>query len=164
MRLKEERYRFLGFAGRAEVAASLGRALEDAGSGMVVVGRDKASATMEVVAGLGVTGSARRNGKCLLLVRHLPRLLFSSLPLFRARCHFQFILLFLLLLLLRLLLLLLPPSPPHPLPSPPLRNRRDLTIRNLLWVPDRAARVHVLTNTPMLVSRGRPLCYVIAVF
>lgn len=163
MRLKEERYRFLGFAGKAEEAASLGRALEDAGSGMVVVGRDKASATMEVVAGLGVTGSARRNGKCLLLVRHLPRLFFSSLPLFHPRCHLQSLLL-LLRLLLRLLLLLLPPSPPHPLPSPPLRNRRDLTIRNLLWVPDRAARVHVLTNTPMLVSRGRPLCYVIAVF
>lgn len=80
MRLKEERYRFLSFTGRVEVAAGLGRALEDAGSGMVVVGRDKASATMEVVAGLGVTGSARRNGKCLLLVRHLPWLLFSSLP------------------------------------------------------------------------------------
>ena len=49
-----------------------------------------------------------------------------------------------------------PPIPPTlptflpcttPFPPPPLRKRRDLTIRNLLWVPDRAARVHVLTNT-----------------
>jgi hypothetical protein len=100
MRLKEERYRFLCFGGGAEAAAGLGFALEDAGSGMVVVGRDKASATMEVVAGLGVTGSARRNGKCLLLVRHLPS---CDLPLFPSTCHS------------------LPPTlvPSMPFPSPP---------------------------------------------
>ena len=65
MRRKEERYRFLCFGGGSAGAACLVGAFEEAGRGMMVVGRDKASATMEVVASLGCHRfGARRNGNC----------------------------------------------------------------------------------------------------